>query len=81
MKPFNSNIGVRFVLNYNMPHFSGGGTQPKLAFQVIQLVCRADPDHLYAAIVQIPGPAAHPQVASGPLGENPVAHTLNPPTN
>jgi hypothetical protein len=81
VKPFNSNTGVRFILNRDVPYLGSGRTQPKFAFQVVQLVDRTYSQHLHAAVIQVLGPAADTQVASGSLGENSVAYPLNPAAN
>jgi hypothetical protein len=81
VKPFNSNTGVRFILNRDVPHFGCGRTKPKFAFQVVQLVSGADSQHLYAPVIKVLRPAADTQVASGSLGENTVAHSLHPAAN
>jgi hypothetical protein len=74
VKALHSNL--RRFFHYHSPDLGVRRAQAQFAFEILQVVRRANRQHLYTAVIQVAGPTPQPKISRRPLREVTIAHPL-----
>jgi len=70
-------FGRGLLLDRDTADLCGRRSDTQFPFEILKLMGGADGQDFYAAVLQIPRPAAHAEIPSGPLDEIAVSNPLD----